>query len=346
MGAMVPSDQQACDAALFDALAQSGQSNRSFLRSRWFTAGARSPDETLVLRDATGAPLAAIALAGRRKGPLRLREVGGCYWPFRGIPIAEDATAETLAPALRSERQRLGAVWRLGPAEDADPALATLLAAARQAGWTVLSRPLGQVFELDLSALGDGGDWPSSKTKRKNRWRKRRLEEDGGPLRTEVFSGSDWTADQRDAMAAIEAASWLGKLDDGGDTKFRDPAMRRYWEELCEDPKLADMLFGSLMWIGEVPAAFTFGIEAGDTRYYVANNYDERFTKFGPGRVLLYDDFARAADRGIARISWGLGDAGYKGEMGAQPGPEMVDLLFVRGRLPAMLLRRWWERPQ
>ena len=145
-------------------------------------------------------------------------------------------------------------------------------------------------------------------------------------------------------MAQIEAASWLGQLDHGGDTKFRDPAMRGYWEALCADPQLAAMLFGSLMWLGDTPAAFTFGVQAGDVRYYIANNYDQRFTQFGPGRVLLYDDFARAAEQGVARISWGLGDAGYKSEMGAQPGPEMVDLLFVRGALLSRLLSPWWER--
>lgn len=332
------------DAALFDALAESGDPHRSFLRSRWFTAGERRPGQSLVLRAPTGAPVAAFALVERRKGPLALREVGGCYWPFRGAPLAGDATPDALAAALRARRSGFGRVWRMGPVESGQPALETMRRAAAEAGWTVLSRPLGQVFELDLAAPAQGGEWPSPKTRRKNRWRKRRLEEDGGPLRIEYFTGSNWTARQRDAMAAIEAASWLGKLDDGGDTKFRDPAMRRYWEDLCDDPVLADMLLGSVMWIGDVPAAFTFGVEAGDTRYCIANSYDARFTRFGPGRVLLYDDFAHAADRGITRIGWGLGDAGYKAEMGARPGPRMVDLLFVRGRLAASLLRHWWER--
>ena len=102
-------------------------------------------------------------------------------------------------------------------------------------------------------------------------------------------------------MAQIEAESWLGTLADGGDTKFRDPEMRRYWEDICTDPVLAAMLFGSLMWIGDTPAAFTFGIEAGPVRYYIANNYDQRFNQFGAGRVLLYDDFARAGERGVRR---------------------------------------------
>ncbi|WP_370189186.1 GNAT family N-acetyltransferase [Qipengyuania sp.] len=330
-------DRPGSDTA-FDTLAERGDARRGFLRGQWFTGA----DRRVVAYGDAGKPLAGFALVERRKGPLRLAEIAGCYWPFRGVPL--DATTEELATALPGMGKDLGWAWRLGPAEAGDPALDTLVSAAQRAGWQVLTRQLGTVYELDLAALDASGDWPSAKTQRKNRWRKRRLEDEGGAIRTEVFTGSDWTVGQRDAMAAIEAASWLGGLADGGDTKFRDPAMRAYWEALCADAALAPMLFGSVMWIGEIPAAFTFGVEAGDTRYYIANNYDERFTRFGPGRVLLYEDFARAAERGIARISWGLGDAGYKGEMGAVPGPAMVDLLFVRGGLLATLLRRWWER--
>ena len=341
---MESGDQLYGDAQAFDSLAEYGPPERAFLRHRWFAAA--SPSTTFIASAPSGRPLAAFALSERRKGPFALSEVGGCYWPFRGVPIATDASRSDLANALVARKADLGSIWRLGPVERDDTSVQSLIEAAGDAGWKVLTRPLGRVFELDLAALTAGGQWPSAKTQRKNRWRKRRLEEDGGAIREEFFTGADWTAGQRDAMAAIEAASWLGKLEDGGDTKFRDPAMRAYWEDLCEDPVLADMLFGSLMWIGDVPAAFTFGVEAGDTRYYIANNYDERFTQFGPGRVLLYDDFVRAAEHGVGKVSWGLGDAGYKSEMGAQPGPEMVDLLFVRGSLLSRLIKPLWERPQ
>ncbi len=342
---MTHNEQRVGEAAIFDALAKSGPADRAFLRHRWFAVGNAPSATSFVATDDAGSPCAAFALVERRKGPFVLREVGGCYWPFRGVPVAPRIAASDLSRALARHKNDLGRVWRLGPVETGDASLETLIRASRMAGWQVLSRPLGKVFELDLAALAADDGWPSTKTQRKNRWRKRRLEDDGGPLRTVFFNGADWSADHRDAMARIEAASWLGKLGDGGDTKFRDPAMRRYWEDLCDDRVLAEMLFGSVMWIGDVPAAFTFGIQAGGVRYYIANNYDERFTQFGPGRVLLYEDFARAAAHGTERISWGLGDAGYKSEMGAKAGPDMVDLLFVRGALLAAALRPWWERP-
>jgi CelD/BcsL family acetyltransferase involved in cellulose biosynthesis len=96
------------------------------------------------------------------------------------------------------------------------------------------------------------------------------------------------------------------------------------------------------MTIGREPAAFTFGLEVGKVRYTIANAFDERFARHGPGKLLLYKDFESAAARGIERISWGSGDAGYKSEMGAQPGPAILDLLFVRSRILALPLRRFW----
>ncbi len=322
-----------------DLLAEAGDPRWSFLRERWFSAG----DEArwVEVKDAHGAPLAALPVEHTSKGPIRFAQIGGSYWPFRSVPLARDADPAELAAALASldVAAWLGRIWRLGPVAGDDPALAQLLPAARAAGWRVLRRSLGTLFELDLAGLSAGGEWPSAKTLRKNRWRLRRLEEEGGAISIRNFTGADWTAADRDAMAAIEAASWLGKLEGGGDTKFRDPTRRRYWEALCDDPVLAAMLFGSVMTIGETPAAFTFGVAAGDTRYYIANNYDDRFTQFGPGRVLLYADFERASGLGIARISWGLGDAGYKSEMGARPGAELLDLLFVRGGVLAALLK-------
>ncbi|TMM48922.1 GNAT family N-acetyltransferase [Qipengyuania marisflavi] len=333
------------EGAIIDTLAAQLDPKLAFLRARWFSSGTDAI-KVAIAHDQLGVPLAAFPLADMRKGPFALRQIGGGYWPLRSLPIASDCHISSLAAAMACPDMKrvLGKVWRLGPVAADDPALATLIPAARQAGWQALHRSLGMLFTLNLADLNASGDWPSTKTKRKNRWRKRRLEEEGGALRTEFFTGADWTAAHRDAMAAVEASSWLGKRLDGGDTKFRDPVQRQFWEDLCDDPQLAKMLFGSVLWLGDTPAAFTFGVAAGDTRYYIANNYDDRFTSFGPGRVLLYDDFERAAQTGTAQVNWGLGDAGYKSEMGAQTGAELHDILFVRGRVLARLLRPLWDR--
>lgn len=271
---------------------------------------------------------------------MRLCEVAGGYWPFRSFALANDVDLAELTTFLANAdvARHLGRIWRLGPVYSDDPTARRLLKAAPKAGWTVIQRPIARVYELDLEKLRQDGPWPRTKTLRKNRWRERRLANDG-EVRYEYLTGCDLTDERCNAMAEIERNSWLAALDDGGDTKFLDAATRKIWQRVAADKDLGPMLFASLMWIGEHPAAFTFGIENGDTRYYIANNYDERFAKFGPGKLLLYNDFERAADDGIRLISWGAGDAGYKSEMGAELGPEIGDLFFVRGRLLAALLR-------
>jgi CelD/BcsL family acetyltransferase involved in cellulose biosynthesis len=326
-----------------DAAAAAADPAHAFLRSAWYRATAGDALRTFVARRSDGTPLAAFALVPRRHGPLVLREVAGSYWPFRSVPLARDAGAEELAALLSSSgfRRGTGRIWRLGPVFDSDPAAAKLLQAAQQGGWTVLTRKLGTCFEIDVAALLADGPWPRGASMKKNRWREKKLGE-LGTLEITHFTGAGWSAGDRDAIAAIERKSWVAKLDKGAATQFADERQRAIWEKASADPAIAAMIFGSIMRVGGTPAAFTFGLEVGRTRYQIANNYDEAFAQHSAGRTLLMREFERAAQRGIERISWGSGDAGYKSELGAAAGPEIVDLLFVRPKPLVPLLRRLW----
>jgi CelD/BcsL family acetyltransferase involved in cellulose biosynthesis len=206
----------------------------------------------------------------------------------------------------------------------------------------VLSRRLGTCFVIDLAALKAEGAWPSVKTLRKNRWLERRLGE-AGELEFRSITGSAWCAEVFDQLAAIEADSWHARAEDGKDTKFLNPANRRVWEGAVADPALANRLSASILSVGGVPAAFDFTLRAGDTLHFIANSFSERFADRSPGRILLYRDFQQAAADGVARIGWGAGDPGYKREMGAMPGPEIRDLLMVRGAVPALLAKAMWR---
>src|SRR3546814_19765320 len=90
------------------------------------------------------------------------------------------------------------------------------------------------------------------------------------------------------------------------------------------------MLHAAILTIGGSPAAFAFDLDVGALKYAIANSYDQRFARNSPGRVLAYRSLAGAMDRGIERVDWGAGDSGYKSPLGAVPGPELVDCLFVR----------------
>lgn len=328
-----------------DLLAEAAASGHGFLRAAWFRAAADSSMVTLVGRRGDGTAFAAIPLVTRAIGPLRLREVPGSYWPWRSFPIARDASDAELAALLASPvaHDLLGRAWRLGPAYADDPTVTRLAAAARAAGWSILSRPLSTSFAVELGRLAADGPWPSAKTLRKNRWLERRLAEMGA-LDFRTVSGANWNEAVFDILARIESESWLGALAEPCDTKFLRPEARRIWEHAIQDPVLAAKMSCSLLHVGGAPAAFTFSIESGRTRYYIANSYSARFGERSPGRILLYRDFQQAAEAGIKTIGWGAGDPGYKTDMGATPGPEILDFLIVRGIVPAALARPLWER--
>jgi len=328
-----PATVEAGASAALDQLAESAPAVHSFLRAAWFGAA----EQTLVVRESEGAPCGALPLKTRRRGPFRLDEVAGNYWPYRSFPVTDDAALAALFAS-----PSLGPVWRLGPVYADDPTLAGLRRVARGAGWGMAARSLGHAYILDLKCLSADGPWPSTKTLRKNRWLERRLAE-AGDLAFSTVTGSAWSPETLDVLAEIERQSWVA-ASPGGDAKFLDPANRRGWERALADPALAAMLSCSLLHVGGEPAAFTFSVGRGTLRHYIANGYSARFADRSPGRILLYRDFQAAAEAGIETIGWGAGDPGYKREMGAVPGPEILDLLIVRGPVKAALARLLWER--
>ncbi len=331
-------------APALDLAAAADARDRAFLRSAWFGAAAGDAAvATLVGRRAvSGEPIIALPVVQRRLGWLALHEVPGSYWPYRGFPVARDAGDAELTHffAAAETRADLGRAWRVGPIYADDPTVSPVTAAARQAGWTVLSRRLGTCYRIDLEALAATGSWPSTKTLRKNRWLERRLGETG-ELEFSNVSGDQWSAETFDLLAAIESESWVGRQ---GDAKFLAPASRSAWERAVRDPILAAQLGCSILRVGGVPAAFTFSLRSGSTLHFIANSYSERFAEGSPGRILLYRDFQQALAAGVETIGWGAGDPGYKSEMGARPGPDILDLLFVRGPLAALARPLWRSR--
>jgi CelD/BcsL family acetyltransferase involved in cellulose biosynthesis len=327
-----------------DAVAARAHPKHAFLRSAWADAAAPAGVQRWAAVRGDGNPFCVLPLVTRKIGPLKVREVAGCYWPFRSVAVAADAQpAELSAMFGASEMKRaLGPAWRLGPVFEDDPAAVQLRKAAESAGWAVLTRRLGTCFDIDVAALQAEGPWPRGSTMRKNRWREKQLAESGA-VEFRTFSGANWTAAERDAIAEIERKSWLASLGDAAAFQFADAQRRRFWEQVSADPVIGSMIFGATLSIGDVPAAFSFGLQVGSTRYQIANNFDQRFAAASPGKVLLYKHFSQAADCAIERISWGSGDSGYKTDMGARAGPAILDLLFIRARGLAPLIQTIWR---
>lgn len=318
--------------------------SRAFLRRAWLAAGGSGGAVTLIGQRADGSVFAALPTLPVGPPVAMFRTIPGSYWPFRGAPLASDASEAELAGLLggAAARSALGRAWRLGPIYRSDPAVKLLVKAARHAGWTVLKRSLGTTFELDVAAAQEAGGLLRPAKLKRVRAAEAKLAATG-TVSYRTICGEDWTSGVLDALGRIEAHSWVGTATDGSGAKFLSAAQRLAWRDVLADPVLAQMLSALLLEVDGTPIAFSFDLTVGRHQYGIASSYDAAFARFAPGKLVTYRQLADALAAGVERIDWGAGDSGYKRELGATAGPEIVDCLFVRGRALAALLRRSWR---
>jgi hypothetical protein len=265
-----------------DALAAHSMGGRSFLRRAWYQASASSNGLTFLALRADGSPLAAIPTAEIGPPLVGARSVPGSYWPFRSILVAEDAESDELAAMLADRKLSSAApLWRMGPVLRDDPVTALLEKAAARAGWTMLIRPLGRTWLLDLTQPG----WPRKTTRRRLANYERQLGQTG-EVRFSFLRGSEWDEKVFEALATIERNSWVARKTDGSGAKFLSEAQRNVWRRAVRDPVIAQALSVTLLHVGDEPAAFSFDLQEGDLQYAIASSYDDRFAAARPARSL------------------------------------------------------------
>jgi len=330
-----------------DAVATRAAPSHRFLRYGWFAAALRAygGHARTITVSREGEPVAALPIVAAGPAWAKLAAIPGCYWPFRSLPVREDAGVEALE-ALLPRLAREARALRVGPVYDGDPALELLKEAARNQGWALLDRFVADSFALDIAAERAQGTWPRNSTLKKNRFHEKHLGSHG-ELDWSFVSGADWDDSAFDALAEIEKKSWIAARTDGSDAKFTTTGHGAFWRAAAEDPVLAGMMWAAMLRVDGAPAAFSFDMNAGALKYAIANSYDPAFAKHSPGKLLYYRNLVRAIEDGISTVDWGAGDSGYKQVIGAAKGPAIRDWLFVRPGLDALagkLLRGAWKR--
>lgn len=329
-----------------DTLAERGAPGRGFLRAAWFRAGAAGRGRTLVVRRDGGEPILALPTIGCGPVPhitalLGARQVPGSYWPFRGVPMAQDTDLYELAEAFGHPAMRnLATVLRLGPVPSDDHATRLLVDAARLAGWEVLSRPAGTTWLIDCDTLREQG-WPKSSTARRLRVAWRKLSARGTPD-WRCVRGADWNAGVLEALGTVEKGSWIARQTDGSGAKFMHPHQRAAWRIALADPALAQRLSATILMLDRRPVAFSFDLEDGPVQYGIAGSYVEDLADCSIGKLVNYRALEDAITAGRSVMDMGAGDSGYKAAMGAVEGYDLADLLFVRSRAAARMLAGVW----
>ncbi len=322
--------------ASLDLVSDAAAADRRFLRAGWFAGFAGTRLSTALLRDRSGVPIAALPFVPVGPAVIGARAVPGCYWPFRGMAVVDDACPVALSDlfASRGLTRALPSVLRIGPAYD-DATMAVVETGALRAGWSVMKRSVGRAFILDLCA----GDPKGSK---RTAAYERKLASQGA-VAVATIRGPDWTSAVLEALGRIESASWIARRTDGSGAKFIDAARRDRWLRVLADPVLAEALSATILSVDGVAVAFSFDLAAGSRQYAIASSYDEAFAAWRVGRIVTAHQLRRARAEGIDTVDLGAGDSGYKQDLGAVAGPVLVDCLLVRRRSLATLLRRWWE---
>jgi len=116
----------------------------------------------------------------------------------------------------------------------------------------------------------------------------------------------------------------------------------RLLEHLFDHPtgELESLL--SVLFVGDEPAAISFGLQAGGTFHGWFTSYDHRFAKYGPGILMMLELARSLGETGTHRMVLGTGNEDYKRRLATASVP-VAKGSVVLDRIARSLHRRWYE---
>jgi CelD/BcsL family acetyltransferase involved in cellulose biosynthesis len=263
----------------------------------WWRAFGRGRLEILTSHGALGPAPALSAVLPVIPGRSVIASPSNWHSPGFG-PLTEDpvAGAELLAELFEDRPAQVS----VGFLNSSEPAVNQLKAAADEAGYRVLVRPLERSLVVDL-----GGDWAdyerglSGGVRRDLRRRWRRLAE-VGRLWLDVQEGA---AHLEEALA-LEHSGW--KRDRGSSILSR-PETTGFYTEVAEWAARTGRLRLSFLRVDDRAVATHLALEDGGVYLPLKGGFDPAFAAFSPGKLILLATLERAFAVGLRRYEL-LGD--------------------------------------
>jgi hypothetical protein len=136
-------------------------------------------------------------------------------------------------------------------------------------------------------------------------------------------SPDEWREVFRD-IRTVEAHSWVAQ---SGEPRFLGARNELFWETLLADEWFSQAIHAWLTYHQGTAVTFNLVLDSGHTRYGIATGYDARVAKFSTGAKIIHHVNCDAFTRGLRRVNRGLGDPGYKTQLGARALSSLVDVV-------------------
>jgi hypothetical protein len=316
------------------ALLASTLPEHRFLSRHWYSAWSaaflpmarwRNPLRWLVARHAVHGLAGVIPVADQKIGMLSTLSLAGYYWPFRAPPVAITLVDEVAAAfADWACVNTPSTPWRLGPTPRNTPAVEALIDAFAAIGWRIMEKRIGETYAVAINDSFSSFQQRLGGLIKKMAYYERRLRRSGSvEIRTPTQNDDHVLRD----LAAIEERSWVSDRE-SGKPKFLGNRNAAFWSNLMAVPSATE-LRPMLLCVDGRPISYSLNLDAGSTRYIIANGYDEAFSTHSPGMVLAHHVLRDAVQMGRFNVEWGQGDSGYKSRWGANENLHLVDVLML-----------------
>jgi len=179
--------------------------------------------------------------------------------------------------------------------------------------------------------------WP--KRRKKIRYYGRKLEQ-AGNVEFKLFkseNSSTWQKVFKD-LATIESNAWISQT---GEPRFLGELNQAFWNKLIASKWYSDALSIWVIYMDGKPISHDVAIDTEKTRYAIACSYDEIVAKLRTGIQLEIKATTHSIGESVEFINTGLGDSGYKSELGYTQCGEIIEVIAFpptfRGRLVYLL---------
>jgi hypothetical protein len=149
----------------------------------------------------------------------------------------------------------------------------------------------------------------------------------------------DATAALITELGIVESRSWLVKTENSH-PRYMPGTGDRLWQQAIDSTLgPAEQFDCWVMRADGQPVSFLFTLTAGETRVFIANNYDEAVSDHRTGSTLYQLVVEDAIARGVTTLDFGSDEIHYKQRWGAAYTDD-ITTLFVGSSLPARLLMK------